>query len=83
MVQIEEEHARRLGREARFDLLPQRLLQDAMLQELFWDYPDIRPAPISGSLLRPRLRERYDDLSSGWPWGALKRLLNSILKRTA
>lgn len=85
-VQIEEEHARRLGREARFDLLPERLLQDAILQELLWDHPDI-PASDDTRLTMlcsvPRLRERSEDLSSGWSWGALPRWFNAFLKRAA
>lgn len=86
VVQIEDEHARRLGREARFDLMPERLLQDAILQELLWDHPDI-PASDDTRLTMlcsvPRLRERSEDLSSGWSWGALPRWFNAFLKRAA
>lgn len=86
MVQIEEENARHLGREARFDLLPGRLLQDAILQEQLWDHPDI---PASGDTRLtmlcsiPLLRKRSEELSSVWSWGALPLWFNSILKRAA
>lgn len=78
--QIEEGHARRLGREARFDLLPGRLLRDAILHEMLWDHPDI-PASYDVRLTMlcsiPKLIERSEDLSCGWSWKALPRWFSS------
>ena len=86
VVRIEEEHACRLGREARFDLLPGRLLQEATLHELLWDHPDI-PASDDARLamlcLVPKLFERVDALSGGWSWGSLPRWFNLNLGRDA
>lgn len=68
---IEERNARRLGRDSRFDLLPQRIRQDAALQERLWDHPII-PADDEVRLAMlcsvPKLLERAEALSGDWPW---------------
>ena len=86
VVRIEEDHAFRLGREARFDLLPGRLRQEATLHELLWDHPAI-PASDDARLTMlcsvPKLFERVDALSSGWSWGSLPRWFNLTFGRDA
>lgn len=86
VVQIEERHARRLVREARFDLLPGCLLQDATLQELLWDHPDI-PATDDARLAMlcsiPKLLERIEDLQGGWSWGTLPRWFSAVARGAA
>lgn len=42
VTHVEERHARRLGHDARFDLLAQRLDQEAVLPEALSHHPDIR-----------------------------------------
>lgn len=64
---VEERHSRRLCQDARFDLLADGLRQEAVLQEAFWDHPDI-PADDAVRLTMlcsvPRLRDRAETLSS-------------------
>ena len=64
---VEERHSRRLCQDARFDLLADGLKQEAVLQEAFWDHPDI-PADDAVRLTMlcsvPRLRDRAETLSS-------------------
>lgn len=71
VLRIEERNARRLGIDSRFDLLPQRIRQDAALQELLWDHPII-PADDEVRLAMlcsvPKLLERVEALSGDWPW---------------
>lgn len=69
---IEERHSRRLGPDARFDLLPQYLEQDAVLHESLWDHPAL-PGDDSVRLAMlcsvPKLRDRQQDLTApaqGW-----------------
>ena len=86
VAQIEERNTRDLDRDARFDLLPQRIRQDAALQELLWDHPDIparddvRLAMLSSI---PKLLERVETLSGGLPWRLVTRWLNRITGRGA
>lgn len=65
--EIEERHAKRLRQDARFDLLAECLRQDAVLQEAFWNHPDI-PATDAVRLTMlcsiPKLRDRAELLSS-------------------
>lgn len=64
---VEDRHSRRLCQDARFDLLADCLRQEAVLQETFWDHPDI-PADDAVRLTMlcsvPRLRDRAEALSS-------------------
>ena len=82
VVQIEERNARRLGDDARFDLLPHRMRQEAALQESLWNHPAI-PAGDEVRLAMlcsiPKLLERVDALSSDWP----KRLVTRWIGRFA
>lgn len=85
---IEKRHARRLGHDARFDLLSECLRQDAVLQEELWNHPAI-PATDSVRLTMlcsvPQLRQRADDLSlsGGVCWRGAAGWCRSILKRDA
>lgn len=76
VAQIEETHARRLGREARLDLLAERIGQEATLQERLWDHPAI-PANDGVRLAMlcsiPKLRDLHEALSGGGVWRALPR----------
>lgn len=86
VFQIEEGHARRLGLEARFDLLPGRLLQEATLQDLLWDHPAI-PASDDARLAMlcsiPKLLERAEELSGGWSLWLFPRWFRSVSNRGA
>lgn len=82
----ETRHSERLRHNVRFDLLAERLRQDAVLQETFWDHPDI-PATDAIRLTMlcsiSRLRDRAEALSASthvWPL-PLGRLLHSISKK--
>lgn len=83
---VEARHSRRLRQTVRFDLLAECLEQDAVLQETFWNHPDI-PATDSVRLTMlcsiPKLRERAETLSaSASNWRLLfRRLFTSITKR--
>ena len=86
VAQIEERNTRDLDHDARFDLLPQRIRQDAALQELLWDHPDI-PARDDVRLAMlcsiPKLLERVETLSGSLPWRLVTRWLNRITGRGA
>lgn len=81
---IEDQHARRLGPDARFDRVAEGLEQDAVLQECFWDHPAI-PA---GDFVRlamlcsiPKLRDRAQELSlqgSIWPLSMTRWLARAL-----
>ncbi len=83
---IEERNARRLGRDTRYDLLPQRMRQEAALQEILWDHPaipagdDIRLAMLCSV---PKLLERVEALSGDWPWRILTRWVAPFVRRGA
>ena len=70
VVQIEDRHARRLGDDAGFDLLPQRLPQDPALQKSLRNHPAL-PAGDEVRLEMlwsiPKLLERVEALSNDWP----------------
>ncbi|MDB5421731.1 MAG: hypothetical protein JWR59_1678 [Brevundimonas sp.] len=83
---VETRHSERLRHNLRFDLLAECLQQDAILQEAFWNHPEI-PATdaIRQAMLCsiPKLRDRAEALSAStyvWPL-PFGRLLNSISKR--
>ena len=84
--EIEERNVRQLGSDARFDLLPQRMRQDAVLHESLWDHPaipagdEVRLAMLSSI---PKLLERVEALSSDWPRRLAARWLNHFAARGA
>ncbi|MFA4939986.1 hypothetical protein [Brevundimonas sp.] len=86
VAEIEERNTRDLDHDARFDLLPQRIRQDAALQELLWDHPaipardDVRLAMLCSI---PKLFERVETLSGGLPWRLVTPWLNRITGRGA
>ena len=86
VVQIEERNVRRLGDDARFDLLPQRLRQDAALQKSLWNHPAI-PAGDEVRLAMlwsiPRLLERVEALSSNWVRQFVTRWVHHFANRGA
>lgn len=81
VLAIEERHARRLGEDARYDLLAECLRQDAILQETLWSHPGI-PASDAVRLTMlcsiPKLLERVEPLSGDGPWRLVKRLINRL-----
>ena len=84
VVRIEERIARRLGRDTRYDILPQRMRQEAALQEILWDHPAI-PAGDEIRLAMfcsvPKLLERVEALSGDWPWRLLTRWVAPFVGR--
>ena len=84
VVRIEEWNARQLGRDSRYDLLPQRIRQEAKLQEILWDHPaipagdDVRLAMLCSV---PKLVERSEALSDDWPWRILCRWIAPVVGR--
>lgn len=83
---VETRHSRRLRQNVRFDLLSECLKQDAILQETFWNHPDI-PATDAVRLTMlcsiPKLRERAETLSASvCNWRLpFRRLFTTITKR--
>ena len=86
VVRIEERNARQLGRDTRFDLLPEWMRQEASLQEILWDHPAI-PAGDEVRLAMlcsvPKLLERVEALSGDWPWRILTRWVAPFVGRGA
>lgn len=86
VVRIEERNARQLGRDTRYDLLPQRMRQEAALQEVLWDHPaipagdDVRLAMLCSV---PKLLERSEALSGDWPWRIMSRWIAKVVGRGA
>lgn len=67
VAMFEDRHAGRLSRNVRFDLLADCLEQEAVLQEYFWNHPDIRGSDsvrLTMLCSVPRLRDRAEALSS-------------------
>lgn len=84
VVRIEERTARQLDRDTRYDLLPQRIRQEAALQEILWDHPAI-PAGDKVRLAMlcsvPKLLERVEAHSGDGPLRILARWVAPFVGR--
>lgn len=86
VARIEKRNARQLGHDTRYDLLPQRMRQEAALQEVLWDHPaipagdDVRLAMFCSV---PKLLERSEALSDDWPWRILSLWIAPVIGRDA